>query len=107
MFLRRVVDLEPAESLDHREPLWQDAIVFVLAGELSVECPDGDCHRFRAGDVLTLARLPVVRARNRGTIPTRLLAIGRKQVVGSDGSGPCPGSLCRTTEKSHEKRSRT
>ena len=107
MFLRRVVDLEPAESLDHREPLWQDAIVFVLAGELSVECPDGDCHCFRAGDVLTLARLPVVRARNRGTIPTRLLAIGRKKIVGSDGSGPCAGSLRRTTEKSHGKRSRT
>ena len=79
MLLRRVVDLEPTESLDHREPLWQDAIVFVLAGELAVECPDGDCHCFRAGDVLTLARLPILHARNKGNGRTRLLAIWRRK----------------------------
>ena len=106
MFLRRVVDLEPAESLDHREPLWQDAIVFVLAGELSVECPEGDRHCFRSGDVLTLARLPIVRASNKGTDPTRLLVIWRRKIAAGDGSRPCPGSLCRTTENPHEQGSR-
>jgi len=79
MLRRRVVDLEPTESLDHREPLWQDAIVFVLAGELAVECPDGDRHCFRAGDILTLARLPILHARNNGNDRTRLLAIWRKK----------------------------
>lgn len=82
-FDRRVVVLEPAESLDHLEPLWHDSIVFVVGGEIAVECTKGDQHPFREGDVLTLARLPVVRVRNSGATPTRLLVIRRKTSAAS------------------------
>ena len=76
-FARRIVQLEPGGQLDYREPLWQDAIVVVLAGGLDIECASGECHCFRSGDILTLAHLPVRRAHNSGAGPTRLLAIWR------------------------------
>jgi quercetin dioxygenase-like cupin family protein len=77
-FERRVVHLEPGARLECREPPWQDALVVVLAGELDVECAGGERHRFRSGDVLTLARLSLPCVRNTGATPTRLLAIRRK-----------------------------
>jgi quercetin dioxygenase-like cupin family protein len=80
-FARRLVELEPGGHLDHRDAQWQDAIVFLLAGELAVECSSGERHCFRAGDILTLARLPIGRAHNSGTEATRLLAIWRASPV--------------------------
>jgi hypothetical protein len=77
-FERRIVHVERGARLDCREPLWQDALVVVLTGELDVECSSGESHCFRSGDVLTLARLPIRRAHNSGATPTRLLAIWRK-----------------------------
>jgi hypothetical protein len=76
-FERRLIQLEPGDLLHHGDPLWQDAIVFVLAGELAVECSEDECHRFRSGDILTLARLAILRAGNSGAVPTWLLAIRR------------------------------
>ena len=76
-FARRVVQLEPGALLDHHEAYWQDAIVFLLAGELHVECSSGERHCFRAGEILTLRRLPIGRAHNSGAATTRLLAIWR------------------------------
>ena len=76
-FERRIVHVEPGARLDCGEPLWQDALVVVLAGELDVECASGERHRFRSGDILTLARLSLRCARNNGPTPTRLLAIWR------------------------------
>lgn len=76
-FERRIVHLQPGARLDCREPLWQDALVVVLAGELDVECSGGEGHRFCEGDVLTLARLSRPCARNNGVGPTQLLAIWR------------------------------
>jgi glyoxylate utilization-related uncharacterized protein len=76
-FERRLIQLEPGDLLHHGDTLWQDAIVFVIAGELAVECSRGERHCFRSGDVLTLARLPICRAHNSGAAPTRLLAIRR------------------------------
>jgi quercetin dioxygenase-like cupin family protein len=80
-FARRFVQLEPGAYFDHREGQWQDAIVFLLAGELAVECSSGERHCFRAGDILTLARLPIGRVHNSGTEATRLLAIWRASPV--------------------------
>lgn len=74
---RRLIELEPGACLNHDLALWQEAIVFLTAGELDVECSRGERHRFRAGDTLTLARLPIRRAHNSGGAPTRLLAIWR------------------------------
>jgi quercetin dioxygenase-like cupin family protein len=76
-FSRRVVELAPGGALDLRDRTWQEAIVFVTAGELDVESSGGERHRFRTGDVLTLARLPIRGAYNRGATPTRLLAVWR------------------------------
>jgi quercetin dioxygenase-like cupin family protein len=80
-FARRLVELEPGAHVDHREVQWRDAIVFLLAGELAVECSSGERHCFRAGDILTLARLPIGRVHNSGTAATRLLAIWRASPV--------------------------
>lgn len=77
-FRRQVVELQPGDSVDHDLHPWQEAIVFVVAGELSIQCTEGEFHRFQAGDVLTLARLPIVEARNSGVMSTRLLLIWRK-----------------------------
>ncbi len=76
-FSRRVVELASGGSLDLRDKTWQEAIVFVTAGELVVESSGGERHWFRTGDVLTFARLPIRGAYNRGAAPTRLLAVWR------------------------------
>lgn len=76
-FSRRLIELQPGACLKHDLAFWQEAIVFLTAGELEVECSRGERHRFRAGDILTLARLPVRRARNTGAAPARLLAVWR------------------------------
>ena len=75
---RRVIELRPGAALDHEAAAWDDAIVFVAAGELEVECKGGERHRFRQGDILSLARLPILRVHNSGAVPTRLLAIWRR-----------------------------
>ena len=77
-FARHVIELLPGASLEPGDIPWQDAIVFVTVGQLDVDTSDGEHHRFRAGDVLTLARLPIHEARNRGATQTRLLAIWRR-----------------------------
>ena len=99
-FERRLIQLEPGDLLHHGDPLWQDAIVFVLAGELAVECSEDECHCFRSGDILTLARLSLRRASNSGAVPTRLLAIWR---AGAAISSPVSlGHEDRHTEKDDE-----
>ena len=77
-FERRVIELEPGACLDQDEALWQDAIVFLTAGELDVECATGERHCFREGDILTLARLPIRDVHNGGATTARLLAIWRR-----------------------------
>jgi quercetin dioxygenase-like cupin family protein len=95
-FSRRIVELPPGAHLDHEDASWQTAIVFLTAGELNIECPGGECHCFRAGDVLTLAHLPIRRAHNCGATPTRLLAIWRRT------SPVTLGPTDRHTKKDHE-----
>ena len=96
-FARRVVQLDRGAYLDHRDAGWQNAIVFLVAGEFHVECSGGDSHSFRAGDILTLARLPIRRAHNSGATLVRLVAIRRRAA---------PVTLPRAhrhTERDHEQ----
>lgn len=76
-FTRQVVDVAPGCQLDHEAPVWQQALVVVLAGDIVVECGLDERHCFVRGDVLTFARLPLRRVRNEGPYPVRLLAIWR------------------------------
>jgi quercetin dioxygenase-like cupin family protein len=83
-FSSRTVELPPAAPLDRAAAPWADALVVVVAGEIEVECSGGARCRFRRGDVLTFARLPLHRVRNRGSEPARLLAVWRSAPVSPD-----------------------
>lgn len=74
---RQQLDLAPGTVLVNPAG-WRDAIVFVVAGELDVECSSGTGCRFGRGDVLCLARLSGATMRNTGPVPVRLLAIWRR-----------------------------
>lgn len=76
-FVQQVIDVPPGGLLDHDAPIWQDAIVVVLAGRIVVECARGERHRFVRGDILSFARLPLRRVHNEDPCATRLLAISR------------------------------
>ncbi len=55
-FRRRVVELEPGSRISLIETAaWNDAIVFVTAGEIEVECDRGERRRFSCGAVLYFA----------------------------------------------------
>ena len=51
--------------------------MFVLAGEVDVQCWSGAGHRFQPGDILWFTGLSVRSLRNGGSVPVRLLAIWR------------------------------
>jgi hypothetical protein len=74
---RRVVALAPGEWLDRDQVLSQHGGICITAGRLNVDRADGQPHRFGAGDIPTLARLPIRSVHNDGTTPRRLLAIPR------------------------------
>jgi len=76
-FGKRTVELAPASVLAYDATSWQDAIVFVTAGEIELECSSGGRQRFCQGDILCLAPFPVRFLHNAGTAPARLLAIWR------------------------------
>ena len=76
-FGRRVVVVPPGEAMPYDPGSWEDAIVFVLAGEIDVQCSSGAGHQFQQGDILWFTGLSVRSLRNDGPVPTRLLAIWR------------------------------
>lgn len=80
-FRRRVVDLAAAEELTIDAGPWGDAIVFIEAGEVELECVAGERRRFPAGAVLCL-RAPVRLLRNSGNRSARLIAISRRRTAG-------------------------
>jgi hypothetical protein len=80
-FRRRVVELAPDEGLRIDDDLWRDAIVFVEAGPVELECVVGGRRRFASGAVLCL-RPPVRLLRNRGSESVRLIAISRRRPAG-------------------------
>jgi glyoxylate utilization-related uncharacterized protein len=81
-FSHYLIELAPGAEVDCDRTCWQDSIAFLLAGELHVECACGESHCFRAGDIFTLAHLPVRRAYSGSAIPTRLLAVRRGDSTG-------------------------
>lgn len=76
-FGRRVVAVPPGEAMPVDAGTWEDAIVFVLSGEIDVRCSSGAGHRFQQGDILWFTGLSVLSLRNGGPVPARLLAIWR------------------------------
>jgi glyoxylate utilization-related uncharacterized protein len=77
-FCKRVVELEPESLLLYEADAWRDAIVFVTAGEIELECTSGERHRFRRGDILCLEPFPIRAVRNSSRAPARLLAVRRR-----------------------------
>lgn len=77
-FVRSVVTLAPGRVLAYDEAAWRDAIVFVTAGEIELECLSGFVQGFCCGDILCLAHLPLRAVRNASPVEARLLAISRR-----------------------------
>jgi quercetin dioxygenase-like cupin family protein len=76
-FRKRVVDLVPEQVLPSNAAVWDDAIVFLTAGEIELEFRGGERQRFGRGAVLCLAPLPPGVVRNVGAVPARLIAFSR------------------------------
>ncbi len=57
---------------------WQDALVLVECGDLEIETSTGSRWRFRCGDVLWLAEMPVRALHNPGGVDTLLVAVSRR-----------------------------
>jgi hypothetical protein len=78
-FARRTIELSPASVLDDDGQVdWDQAIVFVTAGEIELTCRSGARARFRRGDILSFAPFPNRVVRTYGGEPARLLAIWRR-----------------------------
>lgn len=77
---RRVVTIAPGHVRPFDEAEWRDALVIVQVGEVALECTRGGRTTFRAGDVLWLVDIPVVRICNDGSIPAVIVAVSRRPV---------------------------
>jgi FAD/FMN-containing dehydrogenase len=77
-FERRAVRLAPGGTRRFARADWEDALVVVERGAIDLECTDGSVHRFRCGDVLWLADLPLRALHNRGLRTALLVAISRR-----------------------------
>ena len=75
---KRVVELAAEATLRYEPSEWRDTIVFVLTGEVEIECVDGERRCFKRGATLVFSPLPIRTIRNRATRPARLLAISRR-----------------------------
>jgi quercetin dioxygenase-like cupin family protein len=79
-FVLRAVAVAPGSERAYEEAEWRDAIVSVTRGEIELECVGGTRHRFRRGDVLWLAGLPLRALHNRGDEPALLVTVSRGRV---------------------------
>jgi hypothetical protein len=77
-FVRREVAIAPGEERPYDPDEWLDALVIVEQGEIELECRAGHLARFRRGDILWLADLPLRALRNRGPEPVVLVAVSRR-----------------------------
>ncbi|MGI8869858.1 MAG: hypothetical protein ACR2F6_13675 [Mycobacteriales bacterium] len=75
---KQVVELDPGEVLVVDAASWRDAIVFVTAGEIDVECASGAGRRFADGDILCFAQISVRAVRNRGRGQAHILVVRRR-----------------------------
>ena len=78
----RAVGVEPGGHRIYHRAEWSDAIVVVERGEIELECLNGARYRFRSGDLLWLAGLPLRSLHNRGREPALLVAVSRRSVSG-------------------------
>jgi quercetin dioxygenase-like cupin family protein len=77
-FTARRVVVAAGAVRPYEEAEWLDAIVVVERGEIELECSRGSCRRFRRGDVLWLAGLPLRALHNCGRENAVLLAVSRR-----------------------------
>jgi glyoxylate utilization-related uncharacterized protein len=78
-FAQRTIELPPAAVLNDDSGVdWEQAIVFVTAGEIELVCATGPRARFRRGAIICFAPFLNRTIRNSGTDPARLLAIWRQ-----------------------------
>ena len=75
---KRIVELAAGATLRYEPSEWRDTILFVLAGEVEIECVDGERRGFTRGAALVLSPLPIRTIRNPSRRPARLLAISRR-----------------------------
>ena len=73
-----MVTISPGDIRPYVEAEWRDALVIVEAGEVALECTRGGRTTFRAGDVLWLVDVPVVRMCNDGVEPVVIVAVSRR-----------------------------
>jgi hypothetical protein len=85
-FRRRVVELASGAELRIDAAVWRDAVVFLQAGEVELQCLAGGSRRFAAGAVLCLLP-PVSVVRNCGRVRVRLIAISRRRPAAPERSG--------------------
>jgi hypothetical protein len=78
-FDKRVVTLAPGGSRPYLAAEWNDALVVLELGEVTLECDDGGRRRFAAGAVLWLADLGLVALHNEGAEPAVLVAVARRR----------------------------
>ncbi|HEX5622739.1 MAG TPA: hypothetical protein VFX51_30210 [Solirubrobacteraceae bacterium] len=79
-FERRTVTVEAGSERVYDPAEWFDALVVVEQGEVDLECDTGAFARFRQGDILWLAGLPVRTLRNPGPEAAVLVAISRVRI---------------------------
>ena len=77
-FVRTTLILAPGRALAYDPEEWRDAIVFVTAGQVALECENGMVERFGRGCILCLAELPLRAVRSTGATPARLVSISRR-----------------------------
>jgi quercetin dioxygenase-like cupin family protein len=77
-FVLRAVAVAPGTERPYVEAEWRDALVSVTRGEIELECLGGSRQRFRTGDVLWLAGLPLRALCNRGSEPALLVCVSRR-----------------------------
>jgi hypothetical protein len=77
-FVRREVTVAPGAERPYDPDEWRDALVVVEHGEIELECHAGHLARFRRGDILWLAGLPLRVLRNAGPDPAVLVAVSRR-----------------------------
>jgi quercetin dioxygenase-like cupin family protein len=74
----RTVALPPGRRRPYDRAEWEGALVLVVRGEVELEAACGERRRFRRGDVLALAGLPLEAVRNPGEATAVLVAVSRR-----------------------------
>jgi hypothetical protein len=78
-FRRRTVLLAAGGRRPYESTEWAGALVVIERGELELETCAGQRWRFREGDVLCLADLPLAALESPGPADTLLVAVSRRR----------------------------